>query len=76
MFLGTGRKKKMTEKIQVNTIEEARILLRKNSNKKELGELVEMVDGQTLKLLVAAAIGLSWEDKNSAFSNFALKNKT
>jgi hypothetical protein len=65
----------MTEKKQVNTVEEAKILLRKNSNKKELEQLARTLDEQTLQLLVSVAIGLSWEDKNSAFSTFALTNK-
>ncbi len=65
----------MTEKIQVNTVEEAQALLRKNSSKEKLDELVQMVDEPSLRLLAAIATGLSWTDKNSAFTNFSLTYK-
>jgi hypothetical protein len=65
----------MTEKMQVNTMEEAQALLRKNSSKEKLDELAQMVDEPSLRLLAAIATGLSWEDKNSAFTNFSLTYK-
>ena len=65
----------MGEKIIITDIKEAKALLHQNSSPEALNELAAKVDAETLQLLVNAAIVLSWDDKNSAFSTFAITHK-
>jgi len=65
----------MGEKIVATDTKEAESLLRQNSSPEALDELAQNVDAETLQLLVNVAIALSWDDKNSAFSTFAITHK-
>jgi hypothetical protein len=65
----------MGEKIVITDTKEAESLLHQNSSPEALNELASKVDAEALKLLVNAAIALSWDEKNSAFSTFAITYK-
>ena len=65
----------MGEKIVVTSVKEAESLLRQNSSPEALDELASKVDAETLQLLVNTAVALSWDDKNLAFSTFAITHK-
>jgi len=65
----------MSEKIHMENIEEAEKFLRQHSTKEDLENLPELVDAPTLKLLAAIAVSLSWNQKNSDLSSFALTHK-
>ena len=60
---------------EIKNIETARILLLQNLSQEKLDLLARDVDEKSLSLLVAAAIGLSWELKDSKLSSFAIQNK-